>query len=77
MIFPKIVLSHRNTDVKKSEIKCPINYYTNFVASYNLLLSGDVELKLGPGPRVKNNAAKCSISNKAVGTNRKYKTRKM
>ena len=59
---------------KKSEIKrskCPINYYANSVASYNLILSGDVELNPGPGSRVKNNAAKCSICNKAVGTNRK------
>ena len=39
--------------------------------SYNLILSGDVELNLGPRSSVKNNAAKCSICNKAVGTNRK------
>ena len=59
---------------KKSEIersKCPINYYANSVASYNLILSGDVELNVGPGSCVKNNAAKCSICNKAVCTNRK------
>ena len=60
---------------KKSEIKgskCPINYYANSIASYNLILSGDVELNPGPGSRVKNNAAKCSICNKAVGTNSKH-----
>ena len=39
--------------------------------SYNLILSGDVELNPGPRSNVKNNAAKCSICNKAVGTNRK------
>ena len=59
---------------KKSEIrgsKCRINYYTNSVASYNYIISGDVELNPGPGSRMKNNAAKCSICNKAVGTNSK------
>ena len=56
--------------IKRSE--CPINYYANCVASYNLILSGDVKLNPGPGFRVKNNAAKCSLCNKAVGTNRKY-----
>ena len=60
---------------KKSEIKrskCPINYYANSIASYNLILSGDVELNPVPGSHAKNNAAKCSICNKAVGTNRKH-----
>ena len=36
-----------------------------------MILSGDVDLNPGPGSRVKNNAAKCSICNKAVGRNRK------
>ena len=60
---------------KKCEIKrskCCINFCANSVASYNLILSGDVELNLGPGSCVKNNAAKCSICNKAVGTNSKH-----
>ena len=59
----------KKSAIKKS--KCPITYYPNSVASYNLILSGDVELNPGPGSCVKNNAAKCSICNKAVGTNRK------
>ena len=47
-----------NNRCKKSEIKrseCLLNYYANSVASYNLILSGDVELNPGPGSRVKNN----------------------
>ena len=61
--------------MKKSGIKrskCPINYYANSVASYNLILSGDVELNPGPGSHVKNNAAKCSIRNQLVRKNRKH-----
>ena len=44
----------------------------NSVASYNLILSGDVELNPGHGSHIKNNVAKCNICNKAVGTNRKH-----
>ena len=36
-----------------------------------MILSGDVELNPGPASRGKNNAAKCNICNKAVGTNSK------
>ena len=49
-------------DSKKSGIKrskCPI--ITEIVASYNLILSGDVGLNPRPGSYVKNNAAKCSV----------------
>ena len=58
---------------KKSRIKrskCPINYYAN--CCFIQLNSGDVELNPGPGSRIKNNTAKSSIPNKAVGTNRKH-----
>ena len=74
MIFPKIVLSHWNSVVKEGEIKrskCLANYYANSIPSYNLILSGDVELKPGPVSRVKNYASKCRICNQAVGTSRK------
>ena len=37
----------KKSGIKRS--KCPINYYANFVASCNLILSGDVELNPGPG----------------------------
>ena len=36
-----------------------------------MILSGAVELNPRPGTRVKNNAVKCCICDKAVGTNRK------
>ena len=36
-----------------------------------MILSGDVKLNPVPGSRVKNKAVKCSICNKAVGTNKK------
>ena len=47
-------------------------YYGNSVASYNLILSGDMGLNPRPGSYVKNNAAKCSVCNKAFGANRKH-----
>ena len=37
-----------------------------------MILSDNVELNPGPCSRVKNNAAKCSICSKSVGTNRKH-----
>ena len=43
----------KKSGIKRSE--CLLNYYANSVASYNLILSGDVELNPGPGSRVKNN----------------------
>ena len=60
----------KKSGIKRS--KCATNYYANFVASCNLILSDDVEPNPGPGSRVKNNAAKCSICNKEVATNRKH-----
>ena len=67
-----ITSKHRckNSEIKRS--KFAINYYANSVALYDLILSSDVELNPGPGSRVKNNAAKCSICNKAVCANRKH-----
>ena len=66
-----VISTHRCKKSSAKRSKCPINYYGNSVASYNLILSGDVELNPGPGFRVKNNAVKCSICNKAVGAIRK------
>ena len=61
-----VTLKHRCKKNERKRSKCPINYYANFVASYNLILSNDAELNPEPGSCVKNNAAKCSICNKAV-----------
>ena len=66
-----ITSKHRcKSEIKRS--KFAINYYANSVALYDLILSSDVELNPEPGSRVKNNAAKCSICNKAVCANRKH-----
>ena len=66
-----VTSKHRCKKSETKRSKYPINYYANSVASYNLILSGDVELNPRPGSRAINNAAKCNICNKAVGTNRK------
>ena len=48
-----------------------MSYYSlrKFCCFIQLDLSGDVELNPGSNSRVKNNASKCIICNKAVGTN--------
>ena len=62
MIFPKKVLSHRNTIVKKVELKeVNVLLLRKFCCFINLILSGDVGLNPRPGSYVKNNAAKCSV----------------
>lgn len=43
-------------------------YYHNSTASFNIVLSGDIEIN--PGPGIHNNP-KCSACQKGVGTNRK------
>ena len=62
---------HPLKKAKLKEVNEPIKYYANSVAWYKLILSGDVKLNPVPGSRVKNKTAKCSIYNKAVGTNKK------
>ena len=49
-----VTSKHRCKKSKIKRSKCPISYYTNNVASYNLILDVDVELNPGPGSRVKN-----------------------
>ena len=44
-----------------------VNYYANSVATFNLILSGDIEQNPGPSP-------KCTECNEGVGTNRKRLT---
>ena len=46
-------------------------YYSNTVARYNVILSGDIETNPGPGLRSRNNIPKCTVCWKGVGANRK------
>ena len=73
MISPKIVLPHRNTVVKKVKSK-EVNVVL-VITQILLLHTTDFiwwwEVNPGLGSRVKNDPAKYSICNKAVGTNRK------
>ena len=54
----------KKSGIKRS--KCDNNCYASSVASSYLILSGDVELNPGPGSRVQNNTAKCSICKKQL-----------
>ena len=56
---------------KIKRTKFRINYYANCVATFNLALSGDIELNPRPGSKTGNNTSKCSLCNKGVGTTRK------
>ena len=61
-------------NIKKTKIKrtkCPVNYYSNYDATLNLILSGDIELNPGPGLHARKSTPKCLLCNKGVGTNRK------
>ena len=49
---------------KIKRTKSRVNYYANSVATFNLILSGDIEQNPGPSP-------KCTECEKGVGTNRK------
>ena len=66
-----ITHKNSNTERKIKRSKCRVNYYANCVATFNLILCGDIELNPGPGLRSRNNTPKCSVCNKGVGTNRK------
>ena len=63
-----------NNHLKKNKIKrgeSRVNYYANHIATYNLILAGDIELNPRPVLHTKPKAPKCSVCDKAVGTNRK------
>ena len=51
--------------------KSRVNYYVSHIATYNLILAGDIEINPGPGLHPKPKAPKCNVCDKAVGTNRK------
>ena len=57
----------------KSKIKrkkSRINYYVNCVATFDLALSGDIELNPGPDSNAHNNRTKYSLCKKGVGATR-------
>ena len=57
---------------KIKRTKSRLNYYANYVATFNLALSGDTEINPGPGANACNNAPKCSLCNKGVSKTRKH-----
>ena len=56
---------------KIKRAKSRIVYYSNTVATYNVILSGDIETNPGPGLRSRNKLPKCTVCWKGVGANRK------
>ena len=56
---------------KIKRAKSGIVYYSNIVATYNVILSGDIETNPGPGLRSRNKIPKCTVCWKGVGANRK------
>ena len=65
---------YRNLWPLKSKIKRAKSrtvYYSNTVATYNVILSGDIETNPGPGLRSRNQIPKCTVCWKGVGANRK------
>ena len=60
--------------LKKNKVKRGkswVNYYANHIATYNLILAGNIELNPGPVLHTKPKVPKCNVYGKAVGTNRK------
>ena len=55
----------RHNKIKRS--KLPIIYYANTLATFDLILSGDIEINPRPGF----NAPKCTVCGKVVNTNNK------
>ena len=56
---------------KIKRAKSRIVYYSNTVARYNVILSGNIETNPGPGLRSSNKIPKCTVCWKDVGVNRK------
>ena len=56
--------------IKRSESR--IVYYSNTVATDNVVLSGDIGTNPGPGLRSYNKIPKCAVCCKGVGANRKH-----
>ena len=56
---------------KIKRAKSRIVYYSYAAATYNVILSGDIETNLGPGLRSHNKIPKCTVCWKGVEVNRK------
>ena len=56
---------------KIKRAKSRIVYYSYAAATYNVILSGDIETNLGPGLRSRNKIPKCTVCWKGVEANRK------
>ena len=75
----KLTFNTQKTKIKRS--KSRIGYYANSCATFQLVLSGDIELNPGPGSNARTNSKKitrskqkpspCTVCWKGVGTNRK------
>ena len=63
--------SLRSLKNKIKRAKSRIVYYSNTVATYNVILSADIETNPGPGLRSRNKIPKCTVCWKGVGANRK------
>ena len=54
---------------KLRRTKARVQYYSNTTATFNLILSGDIEIN--PGPGLRSRSPKCTECNIGVGSNRK------
>ena len=52
---------------KTKRTKNCVQYYSNYIAKYRIILSGDIEINPGPGLH----KPKCQVSNKTVRCNQK------
>ena len=74
LITDKLEPQYQNLRPLKNKIKrakSRIVYYSNTVATYNVILSADIETNPGPGLRSRNKIPKCTVCWKGVGANRK------
>ena len=63
--------SLRPSNNKIKRAKSRIVYCCNTVATYKVILSGDIETNPGPGLRSRNKIPKCAVCWKGIGANRK------
>ena len=66
--LPLKLSTHPKKNIKRT--KGSVQYYSNCIATYKLILWGDIELNAGPGLR----KPKCKICEKTVRSNQKHFT---
>ena len=74
LITDELKPQYRSLQPLKNKIKRAKNrivYYSNTVATYNVILSGDIETNPGPSLSSRNKIPKCTVCWKGVGSNRK------